>query len=342
MPVRGERKITLEDLATHRSGLPRLPDNLNPADPTNPYADYTPQLLLEFLAGYKLTREPAKEFEYSNLGMGLLGYLLAEKQNKSYEQLLRERIAAPLKMTDTVIKLDAAQRARLAPPHDGDGRAGKNWDLPTLAGAGAIRSTAADLLRFAQANIKTPEGELGQAIELAWRVHQEPLKGGPFAVGLGWHIARDGSTRWHNGQTGGYHSMLLVRREQQLAVVLLTNSGTGDVDALAEDIMRMLAGATVKPRAIDKPIDVAADVMQSYEGKYELVPGAVFTVAVDGKKLMVGLTGQPAFEVYARSKTEWFYKVVKATLTFKVDGDGKCNAVELFQNGIHKTAKRVE
>jgi CubicO group peptidase (beta-lactamase class C family) len=78
------------------SGLPRLPDNMNPADPANPYADYDAAKLLAFLASYKLTRDPGEKYEYSNLAVGLLGFALAQHAHMSYEQLVKERIFKPL------------------------------------------------------------------------------------------------------------------------------------------------------------------------------------------------------------------------------------------------------
>jgi CubicO group peptidase (beta-lactamase class C family) len=342
MPARGDRAISLRDLATHTSGLPRLPDNMKMTNPNNPYADYTVANLYEFLHGHKLNRAPGEKSEYSNLAQGLLGHLLAHQAGCTYEQLLHDRIVAPLEMTSTSITLNEQQTLRLAPPHTADGQPAANWDLPVFAGAGAIRSTATDMLRFALANLEPPAGELGAAIELAWTVHQQPLTSEDFAMGLGWHVARDGSTRWHNGQTGGYHSMFLVSRDIKSGVVLLANTATGEVDRLAEDIMRMIAGAEVEPRTFERTKEVSPDILQKYVGKYELAPGVIFTVSVQDEKLFVGLTGQPTFQVYARSDTEWFYKVVPATLTFELDDDGKCHSLELFQNGSRHKSKRFE
>jgi len=343
MPSEGDRPITLLDLSTHVSGLPRLPDNFEPADWNNPYADFDAAKLQAFLNQYELTRAPGTKSEYSNLGAGLLGYLLSQKADTSYEQLLLDRIAKPLAMQDTTLTLSAAQKARLAPPHAGDNQPNYNWDMNALAGAGAIRSTADDLLRFAKAQLDPPQGELGEAIEFAWKVHQPPLAKDDFAMGLGWHVARDGATRWHNGQTGGYHSAIFVNRQLNTAVVLLTNTATMEVDQLAQSIVQKLAGMPVEPRKFEKSIDVPDAVMQRYVGTYQLVPGIVFTVSVNDGKLMVGLTGQPTFQVFAKSETEWFYKVVPATLTFeKTTGDEKCPSLELFQNGARQTAKRVE
>lgn len=342
MPTHRERPITLQDLATHVSGLPRMPENLQITNTANPHPDYTVDQLYAFLDGHKLARAPGAKKEYSNLGVGLLGHVLALDAEQTYEQLLRDRITSSLKMTDTGIVLNDDLRNRLARPHLGDGTPASNWDLPTLAGAGAIRSTVDDMLRFVQANLIPPPGEIGKALETAWQVHQQPLSKEGLAMGLGWHLARDGQTRWHNGQSGGYHAMMLVNRQLETGVVLLTNTATMEVDRLAEDIIRMCAGAPVEPRTFDKPVLVAKEIMQRYIGKYELIPSFVLTVSVEDEKLMVGATGQQTFQVFARSDTEWFYKVVQATLTFEVDEDGNCQSVELFQNGVRQKGKRID
>ncbi len=197
------------------------------------------------------------------------------------------------------------------------------------------------MLLFAKAHLSPPKKEIGKAIELGWKVHQKPLSQGDSAMGLAWHVAHDGSTRWHNGGTGGYHSMILISRELDAAVVLLANTATGEVDTLAQNIIQGLAGATVEPRSFEKSIKVSTEVMQRYVGKYQLAPGAIFTVSVSDDKLMVQLTGQPAMQVLARSETEWFNKAVQASITFQLDDQGKCRSLELFQGGVRQTAKKI-
>ncbi len=166
MPVAEGQPIKLVDLATHTSGLPRLPDNLRPADLTNPYADYGDQQLFAFLNGHKLSRPPGK-YEYSNLAMGLLGAVLARRAGTSYEQLLTDRITGPLAMNDTRITLDEAHRKRLATAYSFALEPVKSWDFQALAGAGAIRSTARDILKFAAANFDGSDAPLAKAFRLA-------------------------------------------------------------------------------------------------------------------------------------------------------------------------------
>ena len=133
MPTRGGREITLIDITTHRSGLPTMPDNLKPANPANPYADYTVGQMYDFLSHYQLQRDIGAEAEYSNLAMGLLGHVLARVSGSSYEELVRERILDPLGMHHTGITLSNDMQHWLVKGHDGEGNVVSNWDIPRLA-----------------------------------------------------------------------------------------------------------------------------------------------------------------------------------------------------------------
>ncbi|QDT13545.1 serine hydrolase [Planctomycetes bacterium K23_9] len=339
MPA-GKRAITLVDISTHTSGLPRLSNNMPSLTSKDPYADYTSKLAHEFLNSHKLRREPGAKQEYSNFAVSLLGHLLSQKSGKSYDKLMADRITEPLGMTDTSVQLTGTMASRLATPHIAVNTIGTNWGFADMPGAGGIRSTTADMLKFAQACLDPPESSTGKAIELAWKEH---YAGGVGAakMGLGWHFAGDGSTRWHNGQTGGYHSMLMVNRQLNSAVVLLTNTATGEVDQLASQVIQMLAGAKPEPRHFEAGMKVSPEKMKRLEGQYQLAPTFVFTVTAKEGKLMVGVTNQPTMQVFAKSETEWFYKAVEASLTFQLDKNGQCQALVLFQNGVRQTAKKI-
>jgi hypothetical protein len=195
-----------------------------------------------FLNEYELPRRPGDAQEYSNLGASVLGYLVAQKAGQSYEQLLQERIATPLRMTDCTISLSSDQTKRLATPHDRFGSATPPWTFADLPGAGGIHATMRDMMRFAKAQLTPPPGKLGEAIELAWKQHRGADASGP-AMGLGWVIHGDGQTRWHNGQTGGSHASLLVHRESQSAVVVLCNTAvSNEIDELAAQLLMKAAG----------------------------------------------------------------------------------------------------
>ena len=233
MPTRGATKINLGHLATHTSGLPRLPGNFDPADETNPYADYDAERLYEFLSSHELRRDVGVTVEYSNVGYGLLGHALALREGTDYETLVTERILEPLQMEDTAIELTAPLRARLAPGHDERLRPAANWDFTALAGAGALRSTVNDMLTFAEANLGLRESVLRPAMELAHAPRlTDPALG--MDLGLGWIIAAEGDRRfvWHNGATGGYASFVGFDPGAGEGVVILSNSAAS-VDNLA-------------------------------------------------------------------------------------------------------------
>lgn len=230
VPERGGKQITLLDLATQSSGLPRLPSNLRPKDATNPYADYSEAQMYEFLSGYTLPRDIGSRYEYSNLGMGLLGHALARRAGKSYEALVTERILQPLGMSDTRVTLTPAMRARLTPGHDMAGKPVANWDLPTLAGAGALRSTVNDMLTFLAANVATGAGPLSMVMPQA-RLSRHPTDNPNLSIGLAWHLLKGPGREivWHNGGTGGYHSFIAFDPAARTGVVVLSNSSS-DID----------------------------------------------------------------------------------------------------------------
>ncbi len=331
VPASGERKITLVDLSTHTSGLPRMPDNFAPKDPRNPYADYTFERMVEFLARVKPARAPGAGCEYSNVGAGLLGAVLARKAGKSYEELLAERITGPLGMKSTVVALTPELKARLAPGHDAAGQPESNWDLAAFAGAGGIRSTGADMMRFLRANLSA-EKPLGETLAFAREVRYTPSEAGAHRLGLGWHISPS-LIHWHNGQTGGYHSFAAIDTAHGRAVVILADTATGEVDALGNEILRMLLGEKVEPRQFRKEVAVKPEVLGEYAGTYALFSEVKLTVTVEDGRLMVQATGQQKLPVFAESDTEFFYKVVEARITFERDADGKVKRLVLHQNG---------
>jgi CubicO group peptidase (beta-lactamase class C family) len=236
------RRITLLALATHSSGLPRLPNNMFVAAakaPLNPYAHYTPDDLDAYMRGYAAESASPQPL-YSNIGVGLLGYALAAKAGKSYEQLITERVLAPLGMRDTSITLSAAQKARLAPGHAG-GRIVPNWDVPTFAGAGALRSTTADMAKYLAAVMDPPETRLGRAIRMAREPRADFTNG--MRIGLNWITRKSDDGRdltWHNGGTGGYRTFIGFIPAARAGIVVLTNATTNP-DPLALQALNALA-----------------------------------------------------------------------------------------------------
>jgi D-alanyl-D-alanine-carboxypeptidase/D-alanyl-D-alanine-endopeptidase len=242
LPVRG-RPITLGDVATHTAGLPRLPHGFLPRSlrhRRNPYAWFTVDDLYAGLPATRLRREPGGRPRYSNLGYGLLGHVLARRAGRGYDQLVQERICRPLGLEDTRVVVPAAARHRFAQGHSRRGRPVPHWDLPVLAGAGALRSTAADLLAFLHLQLGEGEPPLARAAALT---HAPRAGHRGVAVGLAWTrlplLGTDHELLFHNGGTGGFRSFAGFVPATHTAVVVLSNSARS-VDALGIRILQRI------------------------------------------------------------------------------------------------------
>ena len=341
VPQRG-RAITLGDLASHVSGLPRLPANMRSRDPRNPYADYTVDEMYAFLSGYELPRDVGAQYEYSNFGAGLLGHVLALRAGMSYEALVETRITRPLGMTSTRITLSDDMRARLASGYDAALQPAANWDLPTLAGAGALRSTVNDMLLFLSAAMGERPTPLAKAFA-AMTAARRPAGASTLEIALGWHVwtANGHDVVWHNGGTAGYRTFIGFDPRARTAVVALSNAGT---QAGVDDIGRHLLDRQIPLRAQPKArtaIVVDPAIFDRYAGRYQLAPSAILTVSRKDSGLFAQLTGQMEFEIFPESPREFFYKVVDAQLTFEVDVDGRASAIVLHQAGRDIRGPRV-
>ena len=340
VPTRNGTEITLEHLSTHSSGLPRQPDNMRPANAANPYADYTVAQLHEFLSSHELQRDIGAEVEYSNLGTGLLGHALALSQETDYETLVSRRLLDPLGMSDTSITLSPSQRERLAVGHSVQLRPVANWDLPTLAGAGALRSTVNDMLTFVEANLGLHETSLHAAMAVTHAPRRD-FAGPNMQIGLGW-VVREGHGRklhWHNGGTGGYRSFLGFDLQSKTGVVVLSNSGDS-VDDLGFHLLEPRY-RLVLPPAFRTALEVDPAVYDDYVGRYQLAENVVFTVTRQGDRLFVQLTGQPRLEVFPESETTYFYRVVDAQITFGRGDEGSVDHLVLHQNDMDQRAERL-
>lgn len=341
LPESKRPPITLAHLAMQNSGLPRMPGNLKPADPQNPYADYTVEQLYAFLHGYKLTRDPGAKYEYSNLGMGLLGHILALRAGKDYETLLTERILTPLGLQDTRIALDDAARKRLSSAHDADGEHIKNWDFPSLNACGGLRSTANDLLKLLKAAMdpETP-APLAKMIKLASTARAPAGPGNK--IGLGWHMSQDETAVWHNGQTGGYHTYVAFVPERKVGVVVLANSPTGLVDEVGVALLRRLVDRPGERPMIRKTAKLEPAALDSVVGRFILMPGFALTITRDGERMFCQATGQPKARIYPQSATEYFFKAVDAQVTFKLSDAGRAYMLTLHQNGLNLPGMRAD
>lgn len=332
VPQYGNRAITLTHLASHGSGLPRMPTNFTPADLTNPYADYGEQKLFEFLDSYELPRAPGSLYEYSNYGMGLLGYLLSRSKGLSYEELLQQRILDVLGLNDTSITLSESQRQRLAHGYSGVVSI-PNWGFGALAGAGAIRSTAKDMLAYLATNLGLRDSPLYSAMTNS---HKARITASPgLQVGLGWHILSRGGRQFvfHDGQTGGYSALIAFEQEAQRAVVVLASGW-----AVASDLGFYLLDSSLGPlTSYPVPPSVPVEVLRRYHGKVESAQGDSFLINLRQDHLIFTYSGDQgqSFTLYPSSTNRFQAPAVpgSAQATFLVNSLGEAAGMRWTQSG---------
>jgi CubicO group peptidase (beta-lactamase class C family) len=333
LPVRGDQEITLLHLATHTSGLARLPDNFAPKDQSNPYVDYTVEHMYEFLSGYTLPRDIGAEYEYSNFGYGLLGHILTLQAGTAYETLVLSRICEPLGMTSTRVRRSPELKAHLATGHDRACRSVPNWDNPTLPGAGVLLSTANDLLIFLAANLGLVDSPLSAAIQ---NTHSPRDKArGDDEIGLAWLVSHKSETeiRWHNGGTGGYHSFAGFDKERCLGVVVLSNAAN-DLDDVGFHLLDPSCELKVyRPSRKHTAIPLDPRIFREYEGMYLFSHSSVEIVA-DENSLYAVLSGGQRLELLPETETQFFFKVdEEIEFIFVGDESGHVTHLIAYQEG---------
>jgi len=226
MPTRNGRQITLLHLATHSSGLPLLAYNMDPKHADNPYADYTVEKLYAFLSGYKLTRDPGTKYEYSEVGMELLGHVIALKAGTNYESLVVDRICRPLQMDSTRITLTPDLKSRLASGHDELGHVVPGLSFQTLVGGSGLHSTANDLLKYLSANLGLTPSSLSPLMEKTHLVRFKSMRQN-VRLGLAWAVAyfpQGTEFVLHGGGTPGYTTFVAFDPIRRRGVVVLSSS----------------------------------------------------------------------------------------------------------------------
>src|SRR5688572_11936681 len=232
MPAHGGEPITVLHLAAQEPGLPFNPDNYTGESWDERFRTYTPQRMYDFLASHELEHAPGESFIYSNLGMGLLGHALERKGGKDFEALVVERICAPLRMDSTRVVLDDVLRARFAMGHDRDWKPAPNYELPAIAGAGALRSTGKDLLKYVAAQLGLSDSTLAAAMRQSHVVRHRRGRVGDAtftgAAAMPWwddgvYVPEGSMFLGHGGGTGGYTSFIGLDLGRRRGVVVLTN-----------------------------------------------------------------------------------------------------------------------
>lgn len=466
LPTHYGHPITLVELATHTSGLPRWPDNASPREPGDPFADYTAGQMYEFLsryqpaekenspwftgseiinldslaaklkqppesdrlsrylsqqlsslsndnlsnyvgganarlavslavdlnriihagpiydaqrfAGTKLSDETLKQlaqnpqgrnlyrlnrallmeaypvelsvegfdFNYSHLGAGLLGYALASKAGTGYEALLKQRICDPLGLANTAVTVSPSQRARLANGYDESLKPAMNWNFSILAGAGGLRSTANDLLKFLSANLGLTKSSLWPAMQLAQTPRQKTGPSSSLQIGLGWQMTSEFGSELliHNGGTAGYHSFIGLDPKNKRGVVVLANSANSIDDLGLHLLEKKSTLLTFEPGPKEHfPIFLSPEIIESFTGCYEMKPGIRVDLRRDMEnRLLAQIGGQPFLEIHPETETNFFMKELTIQFTFQRNDRGQVTGFVLHQNGVDLPAKKIE
>jgi D-alanyl-D-alanine-carboxypeptidase/D-alanyl-D-alanine-endopeptidase len=336
VPERNGRQIELIDLATHTSGLPGALNNMRPKDPQNPWADYSAEKMYEFLNGYVLQRDIGSAYQYSNIGAGLLGNALSLRAHTDYETLVRRKILHPLHMNSSGITLSNSMKSRLAVGHNAMLKPVQNWDVPGVPGAGALRSTANDLLNFLAAELSPQSSGLKSAMELQLSVTR-PTPVPNFLAGLGWFVrpGSGGPVPWKDGATGGYSSYIGFSPSMGEGVVVLANSSPPEefLD-IGEYLLLGRPLANPQPDVIRREITLDERQKERFTGQYQLdQPRLSMTVRLESGQLTAEWTGQPKRAFFPESSTELFSKTTDAQLSFDMPADGSAKSVTLHING---------
>lgn len=307
LQLKSPQAITLKQLATHSSGLPRLPSNQKNIFGKDPYADYQREDLLEAVSD-QVVLQDQQHYAYSNFGVGLLGEALAILNQDSYQNLLQEHVFKPLNMNHSY-----ADASMVPADLRVTGYAGKyevsNWHFKALAGAGSVNSSIEDLLTFGIAILKADHPELKQAIELSKQVHYQERG---VTLGLNWHINE--GVLWHNGGTGGFRSMLMIDPKENKVVAAITNQAEHPV----EDIAGHLMNSDNPMKSYDFPVEIDEAALQSYVGSFHNKTNdkTIQTSIKDGH-LMLHFPKQPAYRLTYLGQNKFIMKLTKTRIRFE-------------------------
>ena len=336
VPTRNGREITLLDLATHRSGLPRMPSNFVPAATGNPYAEYSVQTVYDFLNSHQLRRDIGAEFEYSNLGVGLLGIALGRAANTSIKDLIRERILEPLGMRMTGYEREGEMAAWLAKGRGQGRREAPYWDASEgIAGAGGLRANIDDMLLYLRAQLSPPDNHVGRAIRTAQQVQHRFATGEAFGLNWGIRTPEGRTIISHGGGTGGFNTMIAFDPARRTGFVMLTNTG-GFEDDLPMDFL-------VRGAPLDIPqAQVARSVLASYAGEYDMgTPRRTFVRLEDDGTMTLRVGGNVRFRMYADSDSTFYLKRAPWRVRFTRDASGAVTGLVLNMEGTERTGRRI-
>ena len=329
MPQYRGKPVTLLDLATHTSGLPNVVPNVAATDLNDPNADMNQGQLLKSVAAYELTRDPGTAYQYSNAGYQLLGIAVADAAHTDFETLVKSRIFGPLKMTGTHFAPSLEEKDKYSAGYDAHLQPVPHERLPSLPGAGGMRSTANDLLNFLAANIGLAPSPLAPAMADMVKT-QRQSQYLELKAAVGWHVAKPHNVEmvWENGRTDGYRAFIGFVPSKRIGVVVLSNSAN-----TIDDIGAHILDKDSPLRPLHREAEIKPAQLDNYLGRYEVNDNFALSVTRDGNKLFVQGTGQPRAELFFMGDDQFFLRVVNGTVVFQTDGSGRAHSLSLTQDG---------
>jgi serine-type D-Ala-D-Ala carboxypeptidase/endopeptidase len=344
LPEHSGRQISLADLATHTSGLPLRPSNLVSKDPENKYDGYTPDLLYAFLSGYTLSQDPGSHYEYSNVGFGVLGQAISHRAGASYAQLVRQLITEPLGMRSTRLDRTPEMRRRGASGYNTDGQPIEDRERGALDAAGAMQSTANDLLKLLDVALGDRSSALAIDISITLQTRRPGGQMPSTETALAWNVLKvnDGEIVYKNGYGSGFRSFMGYNRTSRIGVVGLINV---ESDLGVDDIGLHLMGASFPvdmhvPRAhTEVKIDPA--VLDSYVGRYHFSDTDILTITREGDHLYCQEPQQPKLELHPEGERDFFLKETDAQVTFESIGHQPAAVAIWHQWGQDQRGERM-
>lgn len=346
------QNVTIYNLLTHTSGIPSF--TTFPKYLTVRTQQMSPQELVALFRDKPLTFKPGTEFQYSNSGYVLLGYIIERVSGKSYAQFLEKHIFEPLGMTHSGYAADHPDAKHHAEGYryaSGEYKPVPFVDMSVPYSAGALYSTVHDLYTWDRALaagklLPAPlrEKMLSPQVPVKGKVSKIVGTGGPDHYGFGWFVTEAfGRTVYsHEGAIAGFTAINSWFPGENIYIIVLDNMSSPDIFKIARDLAAIVFGEDYEIPQPLEAISLPADALKKFVGTYQMTPERFITVSLTDGQLKARLTGQPALPIYPESPTHFFYKAVRAEIFFKTNEKGKVTGLVLHQRGMKMPARRVD
>jgi CubicO group peptidase (beta-lactamase class C family) len=212
-----KNKIRISDLASHQSGLPDIDfPQLIELNPQQPVSNVTQSTLTSLINNCKELKDYGK-YQYSTMGYTLLGQILEKVYGKSYDLIIREKLADPLKMTTTLTKDFNVKNKTTGHNPDGGIQEFFNWNV--TAPAGLVKSNSTDMIKFLKA-VLNDKTKVGQASIIAEKIFYKDDK---REMGLGLNISTDDQNTLYlkSGDSMGQSSIICYNRAKKWGIIIL-------------------------------------------------------------------------------------------------------------------------